>query len=167
MGTAAWFSQWVTASVISCSMWSALSWPAWYSLSITAVMFTKALADSLGTDVSRVTSPLPSLLPGCHTCLVKARNPLLAFCCVVTRKMCVCSNTMRFQCEELSWLVALTECHAGATGVWLANCFQADISKWCGILDVTQIPISPWCTDALTVGLGFAAITAGPKRLPS
>lgn len=123
MGTAAWFSQWAITGMLSCSIWSTLTWPAWHSLNITAV----PSGDSLGADVSRATSPPLSLPPSCHAHLTLVRNPLLAFCCLVTRQ-CICPNNVKFQCEELSWLMAPMEHHPGAASIWPASHFWGDIS---------------------------------------
>lgn len=51
-------------------------------------------------------------------------SPRLLMCC--DRTMCICPNNVKFRCEELSWPMALTECHPGAAGIWPANRFQGD-----------------------------------------
>lgn len=120
MGTTACFSQWATTSMLSCSIWSTLTWPAWCSLNITAA----PPGDSLGADVSGATSPPPSPLPSCHMRLVLVRNLPLAFCCVVTRQCVFVLITWSFNVQMSPgrwhwWTIILV-----LWGVWPARCFQ-------------------------------------------
>lgn len=63
--------------------------------------------------------------------------------------MCICPNNVKFQCEELSWPMALMERPPGAAGIWPADRFQGDISGGKHLMS-PKSPF-PWCAEALTV----------------